>query len=332
VRAIAPFLAGSSRMPLRRFVPYDVVGAGLWGTIFVVLGYIFWHSFDQVAAIAKKGALALGAAIALGFGIYMAVKWLRDESNRHRAHDWIAEQPLLRWTLPVARRVRGPLVFAWNRLTPGELGLELTTLLMVGGIGWFVFIGYWHIFTIKRFTLGDLRALKLADDLKDGTVVSVAKVVTALGALPVTGALALATVVFLLMRRRVAEGLALACGMGLTVLAVHWAKAEVDRPRPLHPLVGTADQSYPSGHSAYAIVYLVVAVAIGRMFPTWKGRAVVVGAAVGLVVLVGLTRMYLRAHFFSDVIGGYGLACGLFALTGTVALVVSHLRQNEAAS
>jgi membrane protein DedA with SNARE-associated domain/membrane-associated phospholipid phosphatase len=332
VRAIAPFLAGSSRMPLRRFVPYDVVGAGMWGTIFVVLGYIFWHSFDQVAAIAKKGALALGAAIALGFGIYMAVKWLRDESNRHRAHDWIAEQPLLRWTLPVARRVRGPLVFAWNRLTPGELGLELTTLLMVGGIGWFVFIGYWHIFTIKRFTLGDLRALKLADDLKDGTVVSVAKVVTALGALPVTGALALATVVFLLMRRRVAEGLALASGMALTVLAVHWAKAEVDRPRPLHPLVGTADQSYPSGHSAYAIVYLVVAVAIGRMFPTWKGRAVVVGAAVGLVALVGLTRMYLRAHFFSDVIGGYGLACGLFALTGTVALVVSHLRQNEAAS
>jgi membrane-associated phospholipid phosphatase len=139
-------------------------------------------------------------------------------------------------------------------------------------------------------------------------------------------------VVFLLIRRRVAEGLALACGMALTVLAVHWAKAEVDRPRPLHPLVGTADQSYPSGHSAYAIVYLVVAVAIGRMFPTWKGRAVVVGAAVGLVALVGLTRMYLRAHFFSDVIGGYGLACGLFALTGTVALVVSHLRQNEAAS
>jgi membrane-associated phospholipid phosphatase len=53
---------------------------------------------------------------------------------------------------------------------------------------------------------------------------------------------------------------------------------------------------------------------------------------VGLVVLVGLTRMYLRAHFFSDVVGGYGLACGLFALMGVLALVVSHLRQNEVAS
>ena len=61
VRAIAPFLAGSSRMPLRRFLPYDVVGAGLWGTTFVLLGYIFWQSFDKVADYAEKGALALGA-------------------------------------------------------------------------------------------------------------------------------------------------------------------------------------------------------------------------------------------------------------------------------
>ena len=30
VRAVAPFLAGSSGMPLRRFIPYDVIGAGLW--------------------------------------------------------------------------------------------------------------------------------------------------------------------------------------------------------------------------------------------------------------------------------------------------------------
>jgi membrane protein DedA with SNARE-associated domain/membrane-associated phospholipid phosphatase len=332
VRAVAPFLAGSSRMPLRRFVPYDVVGAGLWGTIFVLLGYVFWQSFDQVAAIAKKGALALGAAIALGFGIYLAVKWLREESNRERAVAWIGEQPLLRWTLPLARRVRRPLVFAWNRLTPGELGLELTTLLMVGGIGWFVFIGYWHIFTIKRFTVGDLRALRIARDLNDGTGVAIAKVVTWLGALPVAGTLAFAAALFLLARRRLAEALALAAGMGLTVVAVHWAKAEVDRPRPLHPLVGTVDQSYPSGHSAYAIVYVVVAVTIARMFPSWKGRAAVVGAAAAVVVLVGLTRMYLRAHFFSDVIGGYGLACGLFALTGIAALVVTHLRQNEAAT
>ena len=332
VRAVAPFLAGSSRMPLRRFIPYDVVGAGLWGTTFVVLGYIFWHSFDQVAAIAKKGAFALGFAIALAFGIYAAVKWLRVDENRHRAMRWIEDQPLLRPLLPVARRVKGPVLFAWNRLTPGELGLELTTLMMAGGIGFFVFFGYWRIFTYRATTVGDMRAMNVAEDLNNGTGVAIAKVVTALGALPVTGGLALAAALALAARRRVAEALALAAGMGLTVWAVHWAKDAVDRPRPLHPLVSSMDQSYPSGHSSYAIVYVVVAIAIGRMFPRWRGRVAVVSAAVALVVLIGMTRIYLRAHFFSDVIGGYGLATGLFALTGITALIVTHLRQNEAAT
>jgi membrane protein DedA with SNARE-associated domain/membrane-associated phospholipid phosphatase len=332
VRAIAPFLAGSARLPLRRFIPYDVVGAGLWGSTFVVLGYIFWHSFDQVASIAKKGALALGFAIALGFGIYAAVKWLRDDANRERTVAWIDGQPLLRPVLPVARQVRRPLVFAWNRLTPGRLGLELTTLLMVGGVGFFVFFGYWHIFTMKRFTLGDLRGLKVSDELNNGTVVAVAKILTTLGALPVTGGLVLATSLFLAARRRLAEAVALAAGMGLTVWAVHWAKHAVDRPRPLHPLVSAVDQSYPSGHSAYAIAYVAAAIVVASRFPRFRGRIVVVAVAIALAVLIGATRIYLRVHFFSDVIGGFGLASGLFALTAIVALVVVHLRQNEHAT
>ena len=82
MRAIAPFLAGSSGMPLRRFVPYDVVGAGLWGSTFVLLGYIFWQSFSQLVDYAKKGALALGAVIVLVVAIVWLVRWLREEDNR----------------------------------------------------------------------------------------------------------------------------------------------------------------------------------------------------------------------------------------------------------
>src|SRR6185437_8678970 len=99
VRAIAPFLAGSSGMPLRRFVPYDVVGAGLWGSTFVLLGYIFWQSFSQLVDYAKKGALALGAVIVLVVAIVWLVRWLREEDNRRRIREWMdrqAERPALR--------------------------------------------------------------------------------------------------------------------------------------------------------------------------------------------------------------------------------------------
>ena len=64
VRALAPFVAGSSRMPARRFIPATFVAAGIWSAAFSVLGYVCWQSFDQAAAIAKEGTLALAGLVA----------------------------------------------------------------------------------------------------------------------------------------------------------------------------------------------------------------------------------------------------------------------------
>ena len=136
-------------MPLRRFVPYDVVGAGLWGSTFVLLGYVFWQSFSQLVDYAKKGALALGAVIVLVVAIVWLVRWLRDAENR-APHARVDGAPGAsgrrcgRWSRVLraaccARRAR-PARFVWDRVTPGDLGLELTTLLAVAGVGAFVFV------------------------------------------------------------------------------------------------------------------------------------------------------------------------------------------------
>ena len=56
VRALAPFVAGSSRMPAARFVPATFVAAGIWSATFSVLGYLFWHSFAQATAAFDQAA------------------------------------------------------------------------------------------------------------------------------------------------------------------------------------------------------------------------------------------------------------------------------------
>jgi membrane-associated phospholipid phosphatase len=53
--------------------------------------------------------------------------------------------------------------------------------------------------------------------------------------------------------------------------------------------------------------------------------------AIGISAVVGLSRIYLRNHFWSDVAGGWGLGYGTFGLLAAVALVVAHIRQNGAA-
>jgi len=81
VRAISPFIAGASRMPARRFLPYTTLAAGLWAATFSTLGYAFWQSLDQLIAFTKQGTLALAAMIALGMGATALYRHLRGRSS-----------------------------------------------------------------------------------------------------------------------------------------------------------------------------------------------------------------------------------------------------------
>ncbi len=78
VRALAPFIAGASRMPARRFLPATIVAAGVWSIACSLLGYVFWNSFDQAVELARQGSLVIGGVIALAVGGAIAVKrWRR---------------------------------------------------------------------------------------------------------------------------------------------------------------------------------------------------------------------------------------------------------------
>jgi membrane protein DedA with SNARE-associated domain len=82
VRAVSPFIAGASRMPARRFIPYTTIAAGIWATTFCVLGYLFWHSLDQLIEITKQGTFGLAAAILLVAGTLVLYRRRRGASRR----------------------------------------------------------------------------------------------------------------------------------------------------------------------------------------------------------------------------------------------------------
>ena len=316
VRPIAPFLAGSTHMPLRRFLAYDVVAAGVWATAFVLLGFVFWHSFDKVSEYARKGALYLGGAVLLGVALVWLVRHRKDVRER-----------LLR--TPVARRLVGPLEFAWNRITPGALGLELTALMSVAAVGSFAFFGYLIVLQDMATTPGDLRAFDIAGGLRSATLVDLAKVVTWLGSGSVTWTAVVIAAGWLALAGRRLEALALLGGMALTIAGVQITKAAMDRPRPEGALAGYSSSSFPSGHAAYAVAWVAIAVAAVRVRPTLS-RLTIPVIAIVVAVVVGLSRIYLHVHYLSDVLAGAGLAAMCFAVCGAVAVVVAFVRHNEA--
>ena len=65
VRAVAPFLAGSSGMRVRAFLPWSILGTAAWAATFTLVGYIFHRSFSAAADYVTHGAFAL-AVVAAG--------------------------------------------------------------------------------------------------------------------------------------------------------------------------------------------------------------------------------------------------------------------------
>jgi membrane-associated protein len=65
VRAIAPFLAGSTGMRLRAFLPWSLLGTGVWSMAFVLVGYAFSASVEHATGALSKGALGLAVVAAL---------------------------------------------------------------------------------------------------------------------------------------------------------------------------------------------------------------------------------------------------------------------------
>lgn len=347
VRAMGPFIAGASRMRFRRFLPYDVVSAGLWSTCFCLLGYVFWRSFDQVVKLAKQGAFALGVVVALVVGGVALYRYLRVSDNRRRARSWLAAQgrrsalrPVVRLLAPVQRRVvaplgqslLGPSRFIRDRLTPGELGLELTTLLAVTLVGSYVFGALALDVEGDDPILLDRQAFALMGRLRMPAAVDAMALLTDIGSGVVVGVVMLAAVLWLLWRRELLEGLALLTATGLTYAAVRGFKASEARARPPDGLVEVSNLSFPSGHAAYAVGYIAIAVALARVLPSFAYRAALVVAAVVVAALVGLSRVYLHVHYLSDVIGGWALSAALFAGCGLVAMLVAFVRQNGGGS
>lgn len=345
VRALAPFIAGSSKMPYRRFMPYDIIGSGLWATFFCLLGYVFSNNLEAVIHWAERGVLIFGWFVGTIVLIVYLVRRFRKPEERAKLEKWLDEQerdhprraivlrPIRRaWhriVFPVARFFGPQLRFAWERFTPGGLGLEFTTVMAV-----LITAAY----TLYFFTIAALdwpttfttrindAAFRIGDSIRTDWLDSLAEAITQLGAFPVAAAFTLVAAAYCVYRRKLPEAMVLVFSLLIALLLVTPMKAWTDVPRPTGSLVETSGMAFPSGHTAYAITYITIAVTLERVRDIVT-RAALVIIAVALAVAIGFTRVYLRAHYLSDVIGGAALTATITALLAALALLVLHIRK-----
>lgn len=148
-----------------------------------------------------------------------------------------------------------------------------------------------------------------------------ARDLTSLGSVGVLGLLVAGVVLYLLLSRK--RGMALFVFVSVlsgTVVST-LLKMGYDRPRPeATELARVFTSSFPSGHTMLsAVTYLTLGALLTRVQPTLPLKIYVIGVAVFLTVLVGLSRLYLGVHFPTDVLAGWAVGSAWAALCVVVA-------------
>ncbi len=150
---------------------------------------------------------------------------------------------------------------------------------------------------------------------------------TALGGIAVLGLFAAIVVLFLVLQRKHLSALLLVLGLAGGVALSEGLKLVFQRDRPPEAwrAVETVNASFPSGHALLsAVFYLSIGVMLTRAFPRRRFKAYVLGVALLLTLIVGLTRVYLAAHWASDVLAGWSIGAAWAMALWLVAYAVQR--------
>jgi len=324
LRTWAAVLAGAARMPYATFLLYNALGGICWSVIFGTLGYVFGRNLPRLEHYLGQASLAAALLVALVVGLGLGWRWF--ESNRTRLVDrtqflW---RHVLTW--PALERLQQRYPHAWTfataRLARGEyLGLHLTIGLAASLAGLWLFAAVTEdVIHRDPLTQFDLTLLDWLHAHATPTGYAVFNAISALGSPVTLTILALAVGLVLAAGRQwvlLGGWLAAFAGGGLLDGVL---KLVIRRPRPPYAdaFLQHFSWSFPSGHAMGSLIgygmlaYVLVLLWIHRR----RAQIIVVLGAALLIVAIGLSRLYLGVHYFSDVVGGY--AAGLLWLSACI--------------
>jgi undecaprenyl-diphosphatase len=122
----------------------------------------------------------------------------------------------------------------------------------------------------------------------------------------------------------------LGTSMIITLIINQLIKYSIRRPRPPieERLISQGGYSFPSGHSMMSMcLYGVIIYLVSQNIKDKKIRHLVISILVLLVLLIGLSRIYLRVHYPSDVLAGFLLT--IFILISNITFINNLFRGNN---
>jgi membrane-associated phospholipid phosphatase len=270
-------------------------------------------------------SLALALFVALVVGLVLAWGWFERNRARLVAGTQRRWNRLLGTPRVQALQARYPKVwtFVAARFARGEyLGLHLTVGFAVSVAGLWLFSAITEdVIHHDPLTQFDVNVLHWLRARATPTGYAVFNTISAFGSSAALAVLGVGVGVLLAVQRRwlVLAGWA-AAFVGGDILNVV-LKVVIRRPRPPNPsdFLPEASWSFPSGHAMLSLIAYGMLAYILLVVVRIAGRGAQLGVVLGAVLLIagiGLSRIYLGVHYFSDVVGGF--AAGVLWLSACI--------------
>ena len=316
LRGLTPFIAGSARLEPLRFAGYTLISCLLWGLVYPGIGNLGAASWRQVQVL--SGRLSLFITTLLVLLLINTFFWRRIAPRlagrlgnlwrkiRDRRLALLQQPRLQKWQKQYPR--------IWqcvaNRFSPQHgSGFYLTMGLLCCAL--FAGLFFALLVNLPVFERIDHQIFTLIIRTHHPLAGRLMLLCSGLVDQPVLYLWGLLLVIWLLLKGRNFSAAMILTGVSGGQLLIFALKQILGRPRPLplYPWITTDSPGFPSGHAFFAVLLggFTVYLMLGSI-RNWQSRLSLITSFSFLALLIGTSRVFIGAHWVSDVLAGWLLA------------------------
>ncbi|WP_457574367.1 VTT domain-containing protein [Desulfolithobacter sp.] len=303
IRPVIPLVAGMLGMDPLHFTFYNVLSALGWAPAYLLPGMAFGASLALAGEVAKRLAILIGVSVVGGWMVFFFSRRLfRFALNRFPA--WEKKLlALLQGSSLLQRWLKGGV---FDRDQSILRLLVLLAMVFVGSL--WLFLGITEdVVTGDPLVHVNQSVYHLLQGLRTPWGDTIMVAITMLGDVAVTMPLVLSVLIWLLCRKEYRSALYLVITVAGGILLVIAVKTLTHVPRPVEMYQGVVRWAYPSNHATVSvIIFGFLALLCSRGLRPDR-RWLPLSFALVLITGIGVSRLYLGAHWLSDVVGGFCL-------------------------
>ena len=307
LRPIVPFVTGLFGMSTRKFIIWDVISAVSWSMTYIYLGNALWIVWEFAKMWSTRGGVLVLLLLATFITIHLLRKYIAHQSMVFLMHTGNVWDRLVNY---LQTRSSGIIRFAGRRIDPNHFtGLKLT-------LAFLFFVLCFAMLTsivvgvaeTNVVTDSDLRISSYLYIFRTPGMVEFFSWIGVLGNIWALVTLGVVVMVMMLLLKEPGYIFPMWIGIAGSYICNFAGGMFFKRPVPVMPAVAEHIYYFPSAYSTVSLMfYGYIIYFVLKASENLRTKLNTVFLMVPVIILIGISRIYLGLHYFTDIEAGWAL-------------------------